>query len=277
MLSQPENSQILTFTKKNRDQSRRTIFQILLPLPEMKKLLQSILQRIMGFERYLVLFSTFKIRTLKWDKKEGDFNFFLNLLKKDFTVLDIGANIGIMTVPLAERCNQGKVFSFEPIPENFKALKGIVCRFKLQNVTLIPAALGAEPGELEMVMPVMKSVRMQGLSHVVHKNIEGYDASGERYKVPVYQLDKLNEFKHLKVDAIKIDVENFEQFVFEGGKELLRKDRPLIYCELWDNENRTACFKLLQEELGYEIKVLNNNRLESFSPEVHTKQNFFFV
>ncbi|MCB9234999.1 MAG: FkbM family methyltransferase [Bacteroidia bacterium] len=243
----------------------------------MKKLIQSILQGILGFERYLVWFSAFKIRTLKWDKKEGDFNYFLSLLKEDFNVLDIGANIGIMTVPLARKCRRGKVYSFEPIPENFKALKRIVSRFKLQNVELVAMALGEEKGELQMVMPEINSVRMQGLSHVVHESIEGYESNGQTYKVPVLPLDQVEKIKDLRVDAIKIDVENFEQYVFAGGKEMLRKFHPIIYCELWDNENREACFSLLRDELGYGIRVLVNGKLEEFSPKVHQKQNFFFV
>ncbi len=57
-----------------------------------------------------------------------------------------------------------------------------------------------------------------------------------------------------------MDVENFEYFVLEGGKELLKKHNPIIYTELWENENREKCFQLIKE-LDYEIKVLNDNNL----------------
>ena len=86
----------------------------------MKKLIQSILQKILGFERYLFWFSRFKISTLKWDSKEGDFNHFLSLLSPGDDVLDIGANIGIMAIKMAQTCHQGTVHAFEPIPENIK-------------------------------------------------------------------------------------------------------------------------------------------------------------
>jgi FkbM family methyltransferase len=241
----------------------------------MKKLLQSTLQSILGFRRYLFVFSLFKIRTLRWDRREGDFHHFLSLLKPDSRVLDIGANIGIMTALLARRCPKGMVHAIEPIPENFAALQRIVRHFKFRNVELHQFALGEESGELKMVMPEVQNVRMQGLSHAVHESITEYN-EGTFYTVPQHRLDDLTDIVE-GVNAIKIDVENFEYFVFKGGEEMLRKFKPIIYCELWENENRDRCFQLLRDELGYEIKVLKDGNLVPFSPETHENQNFFFV
>ena len=50
--------------------------------------------------------------------------------------------------------------------------------------------------------------------------------------------------KDKKIGAIKMDVENFEYFVLEGGKELIKKHKPIIYTELWENQNREKCFQL---------------------------------
>lgn len=240
----------------------------------MKKFVQNILQRILGFDRYLVWFSWFKIKTLRNDRKEGDFMHFLSLLGPSDKVLDIGANIGIMAVPLARQCPQGVVHAIEPIPENFRALGRIVKRFKLTNVKLHQFALGAEKGELEMVMPEVSSVKMQGLSHVVHDSITEFN-EGSRYTVPVHRLDDLEEMTK-GVKGIKIDVENFEYFVFKGGEEMLKRERPIVYCELWANENREKCFDLFRT-LGYGIKVLHDGALRDYDEGLHDNQNFFFV
>lgn len=239
----------------------------------MKKRLQRFLQWILGFRRYLFIFSLYKIRTLGSDKKEGDFLYFVQMLPKDATVLDIGANIGIMTAWLAKHCTQGKIHAFEPIPENLVALRKIVAHFKLGNVVIHPHALGHEPGELQMVMPEVKKVKMQGLSHVVHESIQDFN-DGQFYKVPVKMLDQMPELGVVK--GIKIDVENFEYFVFKGAEEMLRKHRPIIYAELWANENRDHCFSLLQG-IGYKVQVLENGHLVDFDAAHHDKQNFFFV
>jgi FkbM family methyltransferase len=242
----------------------------------MKKLLQASLQRLLGFERYLFWFSCFKIQTLRWDRKEGDFNYFLSMLPEDARVLDIGANIGIMTGLLARNCPRGHIHAFEPIPENLRALRRILRFFRLHNVSLHSVALGSTRKQVEMLMPIMQGVQMQGLSHVDHQSIEGFEGRHHRYQVEQVPLDELDFWKKEKVDAIKIDVENYEQFVLEGGKELLETYHPLIYAELWDNENRSRCFSLLRQ-LGYQVQVLEKGELCPFSPDLHAHQNFFFT
>ena len=205
-------------------------------------MIQAILQKLLGFERYLFWFSVFKVKTLRWDKKEGDLFGLVDLLPENGVVLDIGANLGFMTVILAQKCFNGKVFSFEPIPENFRAAGKAIAYFHLTNVKLFNIALGARKGNLEMVMPEKNEVRMQGLSHVLRPG--EVVPEGKRYSVPVERLDDLAELKENKITGIKIDVEEFESFVFEGGLELLRRDRPVVYAELWDSKNREACFSI---------------------------------
>ena len=73
-----------------------------------------------------------------------------------------------------------------------------------------------------------------------------------------------------------MDVENYEFFVLDGARQLLQNHKPIIYIELWENENRYKCFDLVKE-LGYTIKVLVNNSLVNYDANVHTTQNFFFV
>ncbi|MHB8339238.1 MAG: FkbM family methyltransferase, partial [Ignavibacteriaceae bacterium] len=97
----------------------------------MKNLIKLFLQNILGFNNYLFIFSIYKISTLKFDKNEGVFLNLLKLLSEDSVVLDIGANIGIMTVLLAKKCNKGKVFAFEPIEDNFNALQRVLKFFKI--------------------------------------------------------------------------------------------------------------------------------------------------
>ena len=243
----------------------------------MKSVIKKLLQLLLGFNNYLFLFSLFTIYTLKWNKKERDFLFFLKLIPKEGVILDIGANIGIMTVHLGKRFRNSKIFAFEPIPNNLKTLQQIINFFNLNNITVCDYALGNENGQIEMVMPVVDSVKMQGLSHVVHDSIKEYN-DGHKFKVKVNKLDDVNELKKsgIKLTAIKMDVENFEFFVLEGGKKLIEKHKPVIYTELWDNLNRDECFKMLRE-LNYHVKILENNRLVSYSKLKHKTQNFFFI
>ena len=232
------------------------------------------LQRLLGFETYLFWFSRVQSRILRWDRNERDVLHFISLLAVDANVLDIGANVGIMTTPISRHVRLGTVHAYEPIPENFRVLQRIVQRGKLDNVVLHEVALGDSDGELEMVMPVEEHVRMQGLSHVVGDDTS--DVSGSRYRVPQRRLDDDPAVDGLRIDGIKMDVENFEHHVLRGAARLLERDRPLIYTELWDNEVRSACFALL-EPLGYRAEVLENGELVPYRPGVHKQSNFFLV
>lgn len=243
----------------------------------MKDAIKLVLQKIFGFSNYLFIFSVFKIRTLKHDKNERDFLYFLKLIPEHSSLFDIGANIGIMTVYLAQKFKTATVFAFEPMPDNIAALKRVLQHFKLTNVTVVETALGDKTGELEMVMPVRNNVKFQGLSHAVHESIPDNN-EGLRFKVPVQMLDEMAAFKNLKqpLTAIKIDVENFEYFVLKGGENLLKKYKPIVYAELWDNENRNKCFSLMTS-IGYQIKVLQQEVLVGFDTTKHEHQNFFFI
>jgi FkbM family methyltransferase len=243
----------------------------------MKSAIKFILHNLLGFKNYLYFFSLYKIKTLKRDKNEKDFFAFLRLIPENTAVLDIGANIGIMTVHLARSIKGVKVYSFEPMPNNINAFKRIVAHFKLQNVKLFEIALGNSEGNVEMVMPVISNVKMQGLSHVVHDSIPENNI-GERLRVPLKMLDKMEELTKLsqRISAIKIDVENFEFFVLDGAKKLISQNKPMVYAELWENENRNKCFRLFNE-LNYKTVVVIDKKAVEFNEGVHKTQNFIFL
>lgn len=84
-----------------------------------KRSMQALLQNSLGFQRYLYLLARFNLFTMRYSRRERDFMLFMSMLPNDGIVLDIGANIGVMTVPLGKKCSHGKIYAFEPVPENY--------------------------------------------------------------------------------------------------------------------------------------------------------------
>ncbi|WP_411275594.1 FkbM family methyltransferase [Daejeonella sp.] len=239
---------------------------------KLKSTLKLFLQRTLGFNTYLYIFSLLAINRVKY---EEEFHFFNDMIEDNGIILDIGANIGIMTALLAKKSRNAKIFAFEPIPENIKTLKRVVDHYKLRNVTIYEAALGDENGQLKMVMPIIDNVKMQGLSHVLDDSLNQPSEKGSFYDVPVYKLDDLEEFKSAKkITAIKIDVENFEYHVLKGGEQILREHKPVIYCELWDNEKKYLTIDFLKK-LGYKVKIYEKKKLVDYREQSVT--NFFFI
>ncbi len=241
----------------------------------MKHTVKYILQKILGLENYLFVFSLFTMGKLKYDRKERDFLHFLSLLSDGETLLDIGANIGVMTVHMARRFPASTVCSFEPVPVNLLVLRKMVKLFGLKNVTVYGFALGDHSGEMAMILPEDRSVALHGLSHVKHYSIQEFN-KGKEFTVAMKRLDDIQELKSLEIAGIKLDVENFEYFVLSGGKELIDRCKPVIYSELWDNKNRINTFRML-ENSGYRIMVREHKKLVPFDRKKHQTQNFFFL
>lgn len=232
----------------------------------------ALLQGLLGFETYLQLFARFKIRTLHADPRERDFLAFLRSIPEDAFVLDVGANLGVMTAHLSRRLRRGAVVAFEPVPENLAVLRRVIAERRLDNVRVEACALGDRDGTAEMVMPVERGARRHGLSHVVHPTIAERN-EGRRLTVAMRRLDGFTFSS--RVAAIKLDVENFERFVLEGALATLRRDRPALYVELWPNENRKRCLEILAG-LGYRAFVCESGRETPYDPERHARQNFIF-
>ena len=243
----------------------------------MKTAFQRTLQRTLGLPGYLDLFARYRLFASRVDSRDAAFRAFLGRLPEEGLVLDVGANVGVMTAQLARHVRRGIVHSFEPNPACCRAASRLVARLGLDNVVLHPWALARTRGELEMVMPVAAAVRQHGLSHVVAD--PGDTSLGVRFRVPCRALDEMDEWfrRGVRVTGIKVDAEDYEAEVLEGGRKLLVTHRPLVYSELWLTQNRERVVDLMRD-LGYEALVYRGGPLEPFAPGPHAAaQDFFFV
>lgn len=243
-----------------------------------KSLIKRFCHSIIGIKNFLYYFSLFKIYTLKNDKNEKDIFSFIDEIKKqdnfNGVVLDIGANIGIMTGVIAKTTNY-KIIAFEPLPLNYHVFEKVVSKLKINNrVVLHKVALGNYDGFCEMVLPIVDNVKMHGLTHIIDSTITEFNVGEKASQIPIYKLDSLvaNE----NVLGIKLDVENFEFEVLKGATNILKSQKPIIYTELWDNENRTNCFQFLRS-LGYVSYYNKDGVFTAFEGNIKTGQTFLFI
>ena len=238
----------------------------------LKNFIKYALQKLFGLKTYLFLFSLFMIKKLSRDKRERAFIKFIELIKDSGHMLDVGANIGVMTYHFSKKLPKSTIHSFEPIPVNFNNLARIKQKYRLNNVILYKHALGNSNGEIQIVLPKVAGVYLHGLSHV----FKGEEPiAGIKHNVAIKRLDDMDGFLQMPVTAIKIDVENYEYEVLLGAEKLICKNRPLIYCELWMGENRRKSFEFLCRH-NYSAFVLQCNMLTSFDGQSH-HHNFFFI
>ena len=71
------------------------------------------------------------------------FSDFLNNIEKPYSFLDIGANQGIYSLVASKNKNIKKIYSFEPVPHNFKSLKNNIKLNNSKKINVIEAAISS--------------------------------------------------------------------------------------------------------------------------------------
>jgi FkbM family methyltransferase len=123
--------------------------------------------------------------------------------------VDVGANVGTYTMPLARHVGaSGKVIAVEPHPVTHARLSFNRAASGFTQVVLVAAAAGPADGEL-MIETDGDNL---GASHIVTG-----DHTPNAIKVPSLRLQRiLTDAGAGHVDALKIDVEGFEDRVLTG-------------------------------------------------------------
>lgn len=147
---------------------------------------------------------------------------FLESLSIGDHVLDVGANIGIFSLPAAKRVgSEGAVYSIEPVARNVRSLCAAIHRNGFKNVSLFPVAAS----DTASVIPLL---RMENSSNgIVDYNAGG---SGAVDFVPTQRLDFILA-SIPRLDVVKIDIEGHEPFAWKGLRSLVEKHRPRIFSE----------------------------------------------
>jgi FkbM family methyltransferase len=139
--------------------------------------------------------------------------FLYEYVRSNDLVVDVGANIGTVCVPLALK--GARVLAIEALRENFEALEEAQAANRLGALLARHAAAWSASG-------------------FVH--VAGHSAWGtvvpEGERVPAVALDDLlcSDLRE-RVSAVKLDVEGSEREVLRGMAGLVRRDAPLVAFE----------------------------------------------
>lgn len=179
-------------------------------------------------------------------------------------IVDIGANMGTVTVPLAKQFPGYRVRSYEPQRSVFYQLAGNVALNDLDNVELRNQGLGSSRGTIYIDMPKYKTEANIGAwsmdGEVREKSPEG---RGGGQTEPVF-METLNDtYFDDPIRLIKIDVEGMELEVLRGGCNLLAHHEypPLVY-ECWQQfdwyKPRAKELDDYVRGMGYQTYTLGN-------------------
>ncbi len=142
------------------------------------------------------------------------------LIKPNYVVLDIGANIGYYTLMLAKLVGEtGKVYAFEPEPRNYHILQQNIEFNNLKNVHVHNTAIAEKSGT--------STLHLCDTNRGMHRIYESQWCKEGTVNVPMTAIDDLIEY----ADFIKMDIEGAELGALKGMKILLKKHHPTILME----------------------------------------------
>jgi len=150
----------------------------------------------------------------------------MRYLRPGTLALDVGASIGLWTVPLAKAARSlgAAVIAFEPLPANMRWLAANLAINEVPDiVTVHDVALGASAYVMRL-----ESAEMAGGSAALAVADAG-PLAAEGVDVEVRPLDDL-KLSH-PVSFMKLDVEGFECQVLKGALSLIERDQPVIFGE----------------------------------------------
>jgi FkbM family methyltransferase len=153
-----------------------------------------------------------------------------SLVRPGQTFWDIGANIGIISVEMAHRFDDGiQVVSFEPQPDLAKTIATTFALNGLQNAKVFDVMMGEENGVTDLHLS----------SHAIHASAAPREKGYGAIKRNVVTIDSLIESGAAPPpDVIKMDIEGGELSALRGAKNLLSTRQPAVIFEADENMSR---------------------------------------
>lgn len=190
----------------------------------------------------------------------------LELIEPGSLVLDIGANVGAHTLPMAQRVGpKGRVLAFEPTSFAVQKLRRTLTlnpslseRVEVHHCYLSEQDGGSVPAAIHSSWPLEGAAGKQHEKHLGSEMATG--AADAR------SLDSvIRDHETQRVQLVKIDVDGHESAVLKGASNMLREMRPILVMELAPyvlEENGTSLAELLSLILPYEYKLYHERTME---------------
>ena len=173
---------------------------------------------------------------------------------------DIGAHMGFYSMIVSKE--KLKVYSFEPIKNNFDQLDENKKLNNFENLTIYNFALSNSEKDIEMWVPNKDKTGGYSVYDNSDEELKKYDQQKINLLKSKTKIgDNLFKLKKEKI-AIKIDVERHELQVLMGLKQLLTNNNIFLQVEL---------FKGREDKIFYYLKNINFEHINTIEKDYYFK------
>lgn len=195
------------------------------------------------------------------------------------TIIEVGAQFGLETVDFAAAVGaEGKVHTFEPLPQNVSKLTASIEANGIQNIVVHPRAVGDQLSKVRFAIPPQSHT---GIGYVISEAETSNAPSTETFEVDCVTLDSMmNQFDRVKL--ICIDVEGFEIPVIKGAKALIERHKPAIIVEAERDNQLRAGYSIQKlcdtlREFDYDVYAIDRFGLSPANPERRKNWNWVAI
>lgn len=162
-------------------------------------------------------------------------------IKPNDTIIDIGAHIGLFSVYASQYCSDGKIFSFEPIKENYELLDNNIKLNSLKNIKIFNFAVSGNSN------PIKLFINQDEAAHSM------LFESSKSIIVNSISLQKLfDENKIEFCDLLKLDCEGAEYEIIKNLPSEYFKKIDKIIMEYHMSNIHSKLFTEIKEILSYQ-------------------------
>jgi len=209
------------------------------------------------------------INNIQWN---NNILFIIGQLIKKFNLkhfLNIGCHIGTVALPISKYIE--KVTAIEAYPLTFEHLEEHIKINNIKNIQVFNLAIGDANKKIYFLDD--KNIRIKNNTGGMHVITEE-DISNKRLSSNIHskkysnKMKKLDDLNISNFDVLLADVEGKEYELLKGGKNKIKKYKPIIIVEIWNNNKRNLeSMQTTSDEiinyvvnLGYKlIKQLGDN------------------
>jgi FkbM family methyltransferase len=173
------------------------------------------------------------------------------LVKPNTTIFDVGANIGLLSIPILAKLDSIQVIAVEASPNSLPYLKKTQQQSNFKDRwTIIEKAVLNQEGEISFHLATKDKAAFESILNTQRTSFVN------TITVPCTTLDQIwLTVKQPSISFIKIDIEGADLLALQGATACINACKPIILME-WEKRNIIP-FQLQQQDLLTFIKSID--------------------